>query len=128
VSWDAGRDRLRLQPAGSTGKLLNLATSHYHALVPCILTFLKFTYRNGWLCIVKLSMFETEIGRLIGAVCLQPANGKAHDGKRMQLAITGFLERHSAKFMKELWTLLLSAQSNPSGIPQVSVTPRIASR
>lgn len=28
------------------------------------------------------------------------------------------MERNTAKFMKELWALLLSAQNNASGVPQ----------
>ena len=36
----------------------------------------------------------------------------------MQINITGFLQAKNAReFMKELWTLLLSAQENIGGIP-----------
>jgi len=37
--------------------------------------------------------------------------------KTLQISITGFLDEHSAQFMKELWILLLSAQDNLGGIP-----------
>lgn len=40
------------------------------------------------------------------------------NGRKVQIEITGFLEKNAGKFMKELWILLLSAQKNPSGIPQ----------
>eukprot|EP00850_Spirogloea_muscicola_P007224 SM000036S13268 [mRNA] locus=s36:193128:195696:- [translate_table: standard] len=40
------------------------------------------------------------------------------DGKKVQIAITGFMEKHTGRFMKELWGLLTSAQGNVSGIPQ----------
>lgn len=40
------------------------------------------------------------------------------DGRKMQLQLTGFMEKNTGRFMKELWELLLSAQANPSGIPQ----------
>lgn len=40
------------------------------------------------------------------------------DGKEIQIQITGFLEKNTSKFMKELWSLLLSAQKNMSGVPQ----------
>ncbi|KAI8925907.1 PWI domain-containing protein [Entophlyctis helioformis] len=40
------------------------------------------------------------------------------DPKQMQIKLTGFLEHGTPKFMEELWNLLLSAQSNFSGIPQ----------
>ncbi|MCH99444.1 serine/arginine repetitive matrix protein 1, partial [Trifolium medium] len=40
------------------------------------------------------------------------------NGKEVQIQITGFMEKNTVKFMKELWTLLLSAQKNASGVPQ----------
>jgi serine/arginine repetitive matrix protein 1 len=40
------------------------------------------------------------------------------NGKEVQISLTGFMEKNTAKFMKELWTLLLSAQKNASGVPQ----------
>lgn len=40
------------------------------------------------------------------------------DGKQIQIQLTGFLEKNTGKFMKELWGLLLSAQDNASGVPQ----------
>ena len=41
------------------------------------------------------------------------------DGRRLQMDITGFLENHGRSFCEELWTLLLDASTQPSGIPQV---------
>lgn len=40
------------------------------------------------------------------------------NGKEVQISLTGFMEKNTAKFMKELWTLLLSAHKNASGVPQ----------
>jgi hypothetical protein len=40
------------------------------------------------------------------------------DGKKIQIQLTGFMEKNTVKFMKELWNLLLSAQQNASGVPQ----------
>lgn len=40
------------------------------------------------------------------------------DGKQIQIQLTGFMEKNTGKFMKELWVLLLSAQKNASGVPQ----------
>ena len=40
------------------------------------------------------------------------------NGKQVQISLTGFMEKNTAKFMKELWSLLLSAQKNASGVPQ----------
>ena len=39
------------------------------------------------------------------------------DAKVMQINLTGFLENKTHKFMGELWTLLLDAQSSLAGIP-----------
>lgn len=48
-------------------------------------------------------------------LCRVPQNV---DGKHVQIQLTGFMEKNTGKFMKELWSLLISAQSNVSGIPQ----------
>ena len=36
----------------------------------------------------------------------------------IQINLTGFLEKNAADFMRELWTLLLSAQNSATGIPK----------
>ena len=38
--------------------------------------------------------------------------------KLLQIQLTGFLDKDTAKFCKELWQLCLSAQSNPQGVPK----------
>ncbi|KAK5144847.1 hypothetical protein LTR04_001459 [Oleoguttula sp. CCFEE 6159] len=38
--------------------------------------------------------------------------------KVLQIQLTGFLDKDTAAFCKELWTLCLSAQSNPQGVPK----------
>lgn len=43
---------------------------------------------------------------------------QAVNGKQIQISLTGFMERNTGKFMKELWSLLISAQQNVSGVPQ----------
>jgi hypothetical protein len=35
----------------------------------------------------------------------------------MQLYLTGFLEKNTSVFMRDLWSLLISAQGNEHGIP-----------
>ncbi|KAF6143224.1 hypothetical protein GIB67_038065 [Kingdonia uniflora] len=45
-------------------------------------------------------------------------DGKVVNGKEIQIQITGFMEKNTGKFMKELWVLLLSAEKNASGVPQ----------
>ncbi|KAI9758819.1 MAG: hypothetical protein M4579_002833 [Chaenotheca gracillima] len=38
--------------------------------------------------------------------------------KKLQISLTGFLDKDTPKFCKELWNLCLSAQSNPQGVPK----------
>ncbi|KAL8962524.1 MAG: hypothetical protein Q9193_001078 [Seirophora villosa] len=40
------------------------------------------------------------------------------DIKVLQIQLTGFLDKDTPKFCKELWTLCLSAQSNAQGVPK----------
>lgn len=40
------------------------------------------------------------------------------DIKAIQIQLTGFLDKDTPQFCKTLWNLLLSAQSNPSGVPK----------
>lgn len=46
------------------------------------------------------------------------ANSLQPDIKDLQIKLTGFLDKDTAKFCKELWNLCLSAQSNPQGVPK----------
>ncbi len=36
----------------------------------------------------------------------------------MQIQLTGFLDKETPPFCKELWKLCLSAQTNPQGVPK----------
>ncbi|KAI4173083.1 MAG: hypothetical protein LQ343_003193 [Gyalolechia ehrenbergii] len=40
------------------------------------------------------------------------------DIKVLQIQLTGFLDKDTPRFCKELWNLCLSAQSNPQGVPK----------
>ncbi|KAI0183284.1 PWI domain-containing protein [Xylaria flabelliformis] len=40
------------------------------------------------------------------------------DIKSLQIQLTGFLDKDTAPFCKELWKLCLSAQSSPQGVPK----------
>ncbi|KAF7510728.1 hypothetical protein GJ744_006094 [Endocarpon pusillum] len=40
------------------------------------------------------------------------------DIKALQISLTGFLDKDTPKFCKELWNLCLSAQGNPQGVPK----------
>ena len=46
------------------------------------------------------------------------ANLSQPDIKKMQIQLTGFLDKDTAGFCKELWKLCLSAQSNAQGVPK----------
>lgn len=40
------------------------------------------------------------------------------DIKSLQIQLTGFLDKDTAKFCQELWSLCLSGQDNPQGVPK----------
>lgn len=40
------------------------------------------------------------------------------DIKSTQIQLTGFLDKDTAPFCKELWNLCLSAQASPQGVPK----------
>jgi serine/arginine repetitive matrix protein 1 len=67
--------------------------------------------------ITELLGFEDEI--VIGLCINHLMSEKPLEPKAIQVALTGFLEKDCPKFMEELWTLLVSAQSTSSGIPQL---------
>jgi serine/arginine repetitive matrix protein 1 len=46
------------------------------------------------------------------------ANVRQPDIKRIQINLMGFLDKDTPSFCKELWTLCLSAQANPQGVPK----------
>ncbi len=49
---------------------------------------------------------------------LQSTDQLQPDIKVLQIQLTGFLDKDTAKFCKELWALCRSAQSNPQGVPK----------
>lgn len=50
---------------------------------------------------------------------IEQVEGKKEiDPRMLQISLTGFLEKNTGVFCKELWNLLLSASKTPSGIPQ----------
>ncbi|KAM0446899.1 hypothetical protein ACHAO4_009050 [Trichoderma viride] len=52
-------------------------------------------------------------------MCFNLIEGPRHpDIKSLQIQLTGFLDKETAPFCKELWKLLLSAQGNPQGVPK----------
>lgn len=59
--------------------------------------------------------FDTMLARVLLSAAdsaLQP------DIKSLQIQLTGFLDKDTAPFCKDLWMLLLSAQTSPQGVPK----------
>ncbi|KAL2752284.1 hypothetical protein ACRALDRAFT_1032342 [Sodiomyces alcalophilus JCM 7366] len=52
-------------------------------------------------------------------LCLNLIEGSRFpDIKALQIQLTGFLNKETASFCEELWSMLLSAQGSPQGIPK----------
>lgn len=81
------------------------------------MTKVKMDVIKPWIAkrVTELIGFEDEV--LINFI-YSLLERKVANGKELQISLTGFMERNTAKFMKELWALLLSAQNNASGVPQ----------
>eukprot|EP00644_Phytophthora_capsici_P003752 jgi/Phyca11/108491/e_gw1.15.822.1 len=81
---------------------------------------------NQWVTerITQLLGFEDDIVVSMAINLLEPKVDEKLDPKQLQMALTGFLEKQAGVFMEELWNLLLSAQSNPTGIPSAIWTKR----
>ncbi|XWS71651.1 hypothetical protein CRYUN_Cryun03dG0156600 [Craigia yunnanensis] len=81
------------------------------------MTKVKMDVIKPWIAtrVTELIGFEDEV--LINFI-YGLLDGKEVNGKQVQISLTGFMEKNTGKFMKELWSLLLSAQRNASGVPQ----------
>ncbi|XP_031487782.1 uncharacterized protein LOC116255848 isoform X2 [Nymphaea colorata] len=81
------------------------------------MTKVKLDVIRPWIAnrVTELLGFEDEV--LINFI-FGLLDGKDVDGKQIQIQLTGFMEKNTGKFMKELWSLLVSAQKNISGVPQ----------
>ncbi|XP_022752709.1 serine/arginine repetitive matrix protein 1-like [Durio zibethinus] len=81
------------------------------------MTKVKMDVIRPWIAtrVTELLGFEDEV--LINFI-YGLLDGKEVNGKQVQISLTGFMEKNTGKFMKELWILLLSAQRNASGVPQ----------
>ncbi|KAI0140946.1 hypothetical protein F4776DRAFT_613325 [Hypoxylon sp. NC0597] len=56
---------------------------------------------------------------VVTELCFNLIEGSRYpDIKSMQIQLTGFLDKDTAPFCKDLWNLCLSAQSNPQGVPK----------
>ncbi|XP_071717405.1 uncharacterized protein [Rutidosis leptorrhynchoides] len=81
------------------------------------MTKVKMDVMRPWIAhrVTELLGFEDEV--LINFI-YGLLEEKVVNGKEIQISLTGFMEKNTGKFMKELWTHLLSAQQNASGVPQ----------
>ncbi|KAH7837085.1 hypothetical protein Vadar_009342 [Vaccinium darrowii] len=81
------------------------------------MTKVKMDVMRPWIAnrVTELLGFEDEV--LINFI-YGLLDGKVVNGKEVQISLTGFMEKNTGKFMKELWMLLLSAEKNASGVPQ----------
>ncbi|KAH8194580.1 hypothetical protein TruAng_011249 [Truncatella angustata] len=67
----------------------------------------------------KLSEILGSEDDVVTELCFNLIEGtRFPDIKSMQIQLTGFLEKETPSFCKELWNLFLSAQSSPQGVPQ----------
>ncbi|KAK4407687.1 Serine/arginine repetitive matrix protein 1 [Sesamum angolense] len=75
------------------------------------MTKVKMDVMRPWIAkrVTELIGFEDEV--LINFI-YSLLEGKEVNGKQVHISLTGFMERNTGKFMKELWALLLSAQQN----------------
>lgn len=74
---------------------------------------------NQWVAerLTQLLGFEDDIVVSMVINLLEPKVDERLDPRQLQVALTGFLAKDAAAFTQELWELLLSAQTNPTGIP-----------
>uniref|UniRef100_H3G7G6 PWI domain-containing protein n=2 Tax=Phytophthora ramorum TaxID=164328 RepID=H3G7G6_PHYRM len=74
---------------------------------------------NQWVAerLTELLGFEDDIVVSMAINLLEPKVDERLDPRQLQMALTGFLEKQAGAFTEELWQLLLSAQSHPTGIP-----------
>ncbi|WFD35002.1 hypothetical protein MCUN1_001848 [Malassezia cuniculi] len=67
----------------------------------------------------ELLGMEDEV--LVEYVLSQLESERYPDPRKMQISLTGFLEKNARIFMAELWRLLLDAQDSVGGIPKLFV-------
>ncbi|EQL04269.1 Splicing factor PWI [Ophiocordyceps sinensis CO18] len=71
-----------------------------------------------WIAKRLCEVLGSEDDVLIEMCCNLIEGSRYPDIKSMQIQITGFLDKDTAPFCKELWNLLLSGQSSPQGVPK----------
>ncbi|SCV71221.1 BQ2448_2809 [Microbotryum intermedium] len=79
----------------------------------------ELTVMKPWIAkkTVELLGFEDEVLIEYITSLLEDPDQPIIDAKNLQHLLTGFLNKSTPTFMQQLWTLLLSAQSNPLKVP-----------
>ncbi|KAI7869984.1 serine/arginine repetitive matrix 1-like protein [Spinellus fusiger] len=98
-------------------KLLKTMTFPSEFLVKVDMSKVNLDVIKPWISnrITQLLGFEDEVVIDFAIGLLEE---KHPDPKRMQINLTGFLEKSTQPFISELWKLLISAQSSLGGIPK----------
>ncbi|KAL6760993.1 hypothetical protein V8C86DRAFT_2545277 [Haematococcus lacustris] len=71
-----------------------------------------------------LNGLEEEV--LIGFIFNLLESDEAVNAKEMHVSLVPFLEKNTSLFMKELWSMLASAATNDSGVPQQLLDAKVA--
>ena len=78
----------------------------------------KLEILKPWIVQQVVHYMQTEDDVLIGLIFNLLETAQFPDPRKMQVQLTGFLERNTKTLMLDLWRLMLSAQSNELGIPE----------
>jgi hypothetical protein len=78
----------------------------------------KLEILKPWIVQQVVHYMQAEDDVLIGLIFNLLETAQFPDPRKMQVQLTGFLERNTKTLMLDLWRLMLSAQSNELGIPE----------
>ncbi|KDD75666.1 hypothetical protein H632_c561p1 [Helicosporidium sp. ATCC 50920] len=82
------------------------------------LVAVNWTVMKPWIATRVTELLGIEDDVLIEYIYAQLEGKQTINPRQLQINLTGFLEQNAASFCKELWSLLMSAESNGTGIPQ----------
>lgn len=82
------------------------------------LTRVNWEVMKVWIAQRVTELLGIEDDVLIAYIYEQLEGHKTVDPRQLQINLTGFLEKNTSLFCKELWLMLASAAGNDSGIPQ----------
>ena len=76
----------------------------------------NMTAINKWVCdrLTLILGFEDDI---VSSMITNLLQVPALEGRKLQLGVTGFLEKQAPQFCEDLWLMLIDAMSQPDGIP-----------